>query len=140
MAGMNEADKAKQLTVDESGNNWQYPSASESGHVQITLPTAHGPNPEEQLLIKDFGAHVAQEVERSLAPNPYPKASPRKSATVTFWHYVGAAKGSQLMDEPALKRMEELARELEKVPEQKEYFEMVVRPYLHGLRPRRRQL
>jgi hypothetical protein len=137
MADMNEADKAKQLMVDEQGN-WQYPSAAESGHVQITLPTAHGPNPEEQLLIKDFGAHVAQEVEISLAPNPYPKASPRKSATVTFWHYVGAAKGSQLMDEPALKRMEALANEFEKEPEKQEYFTQVVKPWLVSLKPKRR--
>jgi hypothetical protein len=127
----------KQLAVDEQGNNWVYPSGAASGHVQITLPAAHG-NPEEQLLIKDFGGHVAREVERSLAPNLYPKASPRKSATVTFRHYLGAAQGAQLLDPAGLKRMADLASEFESVPGQKEYFEMVVKPWLVTLTPRRR--
>src|SRR5208337_3240992 len=124
-----QVDESRQLGVNESGNNWQYPSAAATGHVQITLPAAHG-NPEEQLLIKDFGSHVVREVERSLAPNLYPKASPRKSATVTFRHYVGAAQGAQLLDKPALARLEALATEFESVPERQEFFEMVVKPYM----------
>ena len=94
----------KQLGVDESGDNWQYPSASSSGYVEITLPALHGPNSEERMLVKDFGVRVAQEVERSLAPNLYPKASPRTSATVTFRHYLGAAQGATLLDAGALWR------------------------------------
>ena len=137
MAELNKVDESQRMTVDEQGN-WVYPSAVRTGHVEIVVPPAHGPNSEERMLIKDFGAHVAREVERSLGPNPYPKASPRKSATVTFRHYVGAAIGASLMDEAALKRMEALANDFEAEPEQREYFEMVLKPYLYGLTPRRR--
>lgn len=134
----NSQDDSRQLGVSENGDNWVYPSAAGTGYVQITLPAAHGQNPEEQLLIKDFGTHVAREVEQSLAPNPYPKASPRRSATETFRHYVGAAEGASLMDEGTLKRMADIASEFEATPYRQEYFEQVLKPYLDGLIPKRR--
>jgi hypothetical protein len=137
MADMNKVDEARRMTVDQQGN-WQYPSATATGHVEIVIPAAHGPNSEERLLVKDFGAHVAREVERSLAPNPYPVSSPRKSATATFRHYVGAAMGASLMDKEGLERMETLARDFEREPEQQEFFKQVIRPYLYSLKPGKR--
>ena len=128
----------KQLMVDESGDNWQYPSAASSGHIEVELPTLPGSlNPTERLHVRDFGAHVAKEVERSLT-NPYPVSSPRKSATATLRHYLGAAQGAGLMDEQALKRMENLATEFELEPEKQQFFEEVVKPYLLTLAPKRR--
>ena len=117
-----------------------YASAAASGFVEVVLPAAHGPNSEVRMHVRDFGRHVATEIERSLRPNMYPVSSPRRSATETFRHYVGAAKGASLMDAGALKRMGDLAKEFEEVgPDRQEYFEQVLKPYLHGLTPERRQ-
>ena len=138
MADMSKVDESQRMTVDERGN-WGYPSAARTGHVEIVLPAAHEPNSEERMLVKDFGAHVAREVERSLAPNLYPVASPRRSATETFRHYVGAAMGASLMDKEGLKRMETLAQDFEREPKQEEFFKQVIRPYLHSLKPGKRQ-
>jgi hypothetical protein len=133
----NKVDEQHQLTVDQKGD-WVYPSGAATGMVEIVLPAAHGPNSEERLLVKDFGSHVAKEVEKSLT-NPYPVSSPHKSATATLRHYLGAAQDAGLMDEQALKRMESLATEFESEPEKQQFFEEVVRPYLLTLAPRRRQ-
>jgi hypothetical protein len=125
------------ISADEGGGI-HYASADAEGMVEIVLPAAHGPNSEERLLVKDFGRHVAREVGLSLEPNPYPVSSPRRSATLTFRHYVGTAQGASLMDKGALGRMEALAREFEETDSPKEYFEQVLKPYLHSLSPKRR--
>jgi len=134
---MNKIDESRRITEDGQGN-FVYPYASARGYVQITIPAAHGPNPTEQLLVRDFGTHVAKEVEQSLAPNPYPVASPRKSATVTFAHYVGCAEGASLMDAAGLKHMEAIAKEFEAAPDRQEYFTKILQPYLASLSPKQR--
>lgn len=132
----------KQLGVDESGNNWQYPSASASGDVEVVLPTMpDSMNTEQRLLAKDFGGLVAREIQKSLEANPYPNTVPTRKPTEVFRHYLGCAQGSGLLDRGALGRMAELAKEFEQTPEREayfEYFEMVLKPYLVGLRPQRR--
>lgn len=133
----NQVDESQRITVDERGK-FQYPSAAATGHVEIVLPAAHGPNGEERMLVKDFGRHVAREVSRSLAPNPYPVTSPRRTATDTFRHYVGAAKGASLLDEEGTKQMTKMAAEFEAARNPQEYFDQVIKPYMMSMSPRRR--
>ena len=125
--------------ASDTREGWNYPSLSSAGLTEVVLPAAHGPNSEERMLVKNFGPFLAGEVEKSLGPNPFPKSFPRKSASQTLWHYIGAAKGASLMDSAAIGRMEMQAREFEKEPDQREYFEQVIKPYLHSLSPKRRR-
>lgn len=137
MAEMNKIDESRRMTVDERGN-WQYPSAAVTGHVEIVVPVPHGPFPEQRMHARDFPATVVRYVGEALKPNPYPVASPMKSPTETFRHFVGAARGLSLMDEGALKRMEQVAREFEAEPEREAYFEQVIKPYMMSMTPKRR--
>ncbi len=124
-----------QLMVNEQGD-WVYPSAASTGYVEIELPTLPGsPNPTERLHIRDFGGHVTAKLESAMNTGYLRQQSPAQ----VFKHYVAVAKGASLMDEQALKRMETLASEFESEPEKQQYFEMVVRPYLVTLQPKRRQ-
>jgi hypothetical protein len=118
---------------------FSYPSAAGSGHSEIELPALPGsPNPTERLLVRDFGVHVAAKIESSMTRQGYIKSGPQQSPAATFRHYVACAKGASLMDSGALKRMEQLAVEFQQEPEEREYFEMVLRPYLQSLTPKRR--
>ncbi len=54
------------IAVDDRGE-LAYSTASESGHVEVVLPSLPGsPNSEERLLAKDFGPHVASRIEASI--------------------------------------------------------------------------
>ena len=123
-----------QLTVDQEGN-WQYPTSAATGFVEIELPTPPGSlNPTERLHMREFGGHVVGKIESSINTGYLRKQSPDQ----VFRHYAAVARGASLMDEAALKRMDDLATEFEKEPEKQQFFEMVVRPYLLTLAPRRR--
>jgi hypothetical protein len=138
MAEINKIDESQRMPVDERGN-WQYPSAAATGHVEIELPTLPGsPNATERLLAKDFGPTVAGKIESSMGRQGYLKSGPQQNPAQTFRHYVTAAKGYGLLDAGAIGRMEKMAGEFEVEPNQQDYFELVVKPYLHGLKPKRR--
>ena len=123
-----------QLTVDQEGN-WQYPTSARTGFEEIELPTPPGSlNPTERLHIRDFGGHVAAKLESAMNTGYLRKQSPAQ----VFRHYAAVARGASLMDEGALKRMDDLASEFEKEPERDEYYKQVLRPWLHSLAPRRR--
>ena len=132
---MNKGDALQGMSVDRGG--WSYDDAAETGHVEIELPALPGsPNPVERMHARQFGPFVAGKVASALTAQPYLR---QQSPAATFWHYVGAAKGSGLMDRAAIGRMETLAKEFEAEPEQQEYFKQVIRPWLHSLTPKRRQ-
>jgi hypothetical protein len=116
-----------------------YNSGAASGHTEVVLPALPGsPHSEERLLVKDFGVHVAGKIESALTQNPYLRSGSQLSPTATFRHYVGAAKGCQLLDDAAIQRMETLAKEFEEEPEQRGYFNEMLKGYLLSLTPRRR--
>ena len=128
-----------QLGVNESGDCWVYPSASSSGYVEIELPALPGSlNPTERLHARDFGVRVANQIESSMKGG-YLKVGALPNAPTVLRHYLGAAQGSGLMDKGALQRMEGLASEFEATPYREEYYEQVLKPYLHSLTPKRRR-
>jgi hypothetical protein len=116
-----------------------YPSAAESGFVEVELPALPGsPNAVERLHARDFGVHVVGKIESSVKRNPYlTKSGPQQSPAQVFRHYVSCAEGSGLLDKASLGRMEQVAAGFEEDPT-REYFEEVVRPYLLSLSPQRR--
>src|SRR5208337_3226466 len=122
----------EQLGVDEQGN-WQYPASAKEGYVEIEIPSLPGSlNPTESLHMRDFGGHVIGKIESALRCG-YLKSGPQQNPVQVLQHYTQVAKGAELMDEGALKRLEGLASDFEREPEREEYFEQVVRPYLHSL-------
>lgn len=124
----------EQITVDREGN-WQYSDSAKGGFVEVELPTPPGSlNPTERLHIRDFGGMVASKIDTAMKATYLSKHTPAQ----LFRHYATVAKGASLMDEQALKRMETLANEFESEPEKQQFFELVVRPYLLTLQPRRR--
>ena len=132
------SNKPEQLMVDESGDNWQYPSAASSGYVEVELPSLPGSiNPTERLHMRDFGTVVGKHIEDSMQRG-YLKSGPQQGPAQVFKHYTAVARGASLMDEQALKRMETLATEFEREPGRREYFTQVVKPYLLTLTPKRR--
>jgi hypothetical protein len=139
MAEMNKVDASQRLDTLDARGNWVYPSAAESGHVELELPALPGStNAVERLHVRDFGVHVAAKVESSMKQNPYLKSGPQQGPAQVLKHYLAVAKGASLMDEGALKRMETLAQDFEREPEQEEFFKQLIRPYLHGLKPGKR--
>src|SRR5271165_311321 len=126
-----------QLRVDQAGN-WQYPTSARTGFVEVELPTPPGSlNATERLHMKVFGGHVVTQVETAFQCG-YLRSGPQQGPVATLKHYAACARGASLMDEGALKRMDDLASEFEKEPEKQQFFEMVVRPWLHSLAPKRR--
>jgi hypothetical protein len=135
----NQVDESQRLNRLDARGNWVYPSASESGHVEIELPALPGsPNAVERLHARDFGVHVAGKIESSMQRQPYLRSGPQQSPPQIFRHYTAVAKGAGLMDSGALKRMEQLASEFASEPDSREYFAQVVKPYLLSLSPKRR--
>ena len=125
----------EQLTVNEQGN-WEYPTSASTGFVEIELPTPPGSlNPTERLHMRDFGGLVVGKIESSMNTGYLRQQSPAQ----VFKHYAAVARGAQLMDEQALKRMDDLASEFEKEPERDEYYRQVIRPWLHSLAPKKRR-
>ena len=125
------------INTDSQGS-WTYPSAAAAGMVEIHVPVPHGPHSEQRMHARDFPEAVIRYTGESLRPNPYPKSMPMKTAPETLWHFIGAARGLHLLDEPALKRMEQLAGEFEAKPDRQEYFDRVIVPYLRSMTPKRR--
>jgi hypothetical protein len=127
-----------QLTVDQGGN-WQYPTSARTGYIEVELPTPPGAiNPTERLHIRDFGGHVIGKLESAMQTG-YLRSGPQQGPVAVFKHYAAVARGASLMDEAALKRMDDLATEFEKEPLRDEYYKQVVRPWLHSLAPKRRR-
>ena len=140
MVEPNKIDESQRLDRLDWQGNWSYPSAASTGHVEIELPTLPGsPNAVERLHARDFGQHVISRIESSMKQNPYLKSGPQQNPAEVFRHYAAVAKGAQLMDEGALRRKEQIAAEFTKEPEQAQYYETVVKPYLGTLTPRRRR-
>lgn len=136
MTESNKSAADKQLGVNEKGDCWVYANGSAAGYVEVELPTLPGsPNPTERLHLRDFGGVVVEKIESAMQCTYLTKQSPAQ----VFRHYATVAKGASLMDEGALKRMETLAQDFEREPEQEEFFKQVIRPYLHGLKPGKRQ-
>ena len=139
MAQMDRIDESQRLDTLDARGDWVYPSAAESGHVEIELPALPGsPNATERLHARDFGPTVVSRIETSMTRQGYLKSGPQQTPSQVFGHYVAVARGSQLMDPAAIGRMEALAKEFAAEPDQREYFEQVLRPYLHSLTPHRR--
>jgi hypothetical protein len=127
------------ITLSADGKSFDYPSAAESGHVEIELPTLPGsPDPVERLHARDFGVHVAGKIENAMKQNPYLRSGPQQGPPQVLRHYNAVAKGAELMDAGALNRMEQLAGEFEAEPEREKYFQQVLRPWLNSLSPKRR--
>jgi hypothetical protein len=140
MAKMDKIAESQRLDTLDAQGNWQYPSAAESGHVEIEIPALPGgPNATERLHAVDFGPFVVGKVEASMNRQGYLRSGPQQKPAAVFRHYVGAAKGYGLMDSGAIGRMETLAAEFETEGDQRGYFEEVLVPYLRSLTPTRRR-
>jgi hypothetical protein len=139
MAEPNTIDESERLdTLDKQGN-WQYPSAAAEGRVEVELPALPGsPNAAERLHVADFGRHIIGQIEKSMNRQPYMKSGPQQNPVEVFQHYTAVAKGATLLDAGTLSRMEAISKEFEREPEQEEYFNQVLRPYLLSLTPKRR--
>src|ERR1039458_9643826 len=98
------------ITVDDRGQ-MNYASAAAEGMVEIVLPAPNGPHAEQRMHVRDFPTTVLREIEQSFKPNMYEKSSPRKSPTDTLRHYIGAARGAQLLDDAGIRRLESLAKQ-----------------------------
>ena len=123
----------EQLEVD-AGGNFVYPEQLSQGYEQVEIPSSGSVTPTETLLLRDLGGHISNKVESAFKCSYLTKQTPVQ----VLQHYTAMVKELQLMDSAAIGRMETLATEFEKEPEKQAYFEMVVRPYLHSLVPRRR--
>lgn len=135
----NRIDGSQRMDTLDMDGRWIYPSAAETGHTEVWLPTLPGsPTTVERMLTKDFGAVVMGHIENAFNRQGYLRSGPQQTGPQVLKHYVAVAKGASLMDSAALGRMELLASEFEAEPEQREYFAMVVRPYLLSLSPKRR--
>jgi hypothetical protein len=131
-------DPDKAITVDDRGE-MQYATGAQSGHVEIIVPALPGgPNGEERLLARNFGEHVISRIEASMKQPGYLKSGPQQTAPQVFAHYCAVAKGASLMDAGALRRMEGLSKDFSTEPEQAAFYEMVIKPYLRELAPKRR--
>jgi hypothetical protein len=126
------------IRTDADGH-LNYDSAAAEGMVQVFLPALPGDShTQERLLAKNFGVHVAGKIEAAFKKQPYLQSGATQSPDRVFRHYLGAAKGSGLVDSGTFGRMEKLAAEFEAESEQQEYFQQVLKPYLFSLTPKRR--
>ncbi len=126
------------ISINERGG-MTYASASATGHVEIELPALPGgPNQTERLHARDFGAFVAGKIESAMTRQPYLRSGPQQKPSEVFRHYLGCAKGAELMDSRSLKNMEKLAAEFAAESEQAEFYKQVISPWLYGLRPGKR--
>jgi len=129
-----DAKMAEPLEVNANGG-WVYPAQLKEGFEETEIPAPPGSlNATERLHMKDFGGMVISKIESSMNTRYLRKHSPAQ----VFRHYATVAKGSELMDIGAIGRMEEIAKEFEQTPMKAEYYEMVVRPWLLTLAPKRR--
>lgn len=134
-----ETPKNADTGIEVADGELNYPSAAESGHVEIELPSLPGsPNSTERLHVRDFGPFVVGKIEARMKQQGYLKSGVQASPGQIFRHYTGAVKGYGLLDEAAIGRMESLASEFDETAEPAEFFEQVVKPYLYNLTPKRR--
>ena len=127
------------IDVDDRGQ-MNYASAASSGHIEVELPSLPGsPNPTERMLARDFGPHVVGKIEAAQNRPGYLTTGATQTPAQTFRHYIAVAKGAGLVDAGTISRMEKMAAEFEKEPNQQDYFELVVKPFLHGLTPTKRR-
>ena len=123
------------INVDDRGA-LQYASAAATGHVEIMVPSLPGsPRTTETLHARTFGQHVIGKIESSMNRQGYMTTGPTQQPAEVLRHYTSVARGARLMDEGALKRMETLAQDFEREPEQREFFKQVVKPWLGSLNP-----
>lgn len=127
-----------EITVDDAGR-LNYASAAAEGRIEIDCPLPHGARAQQRMHAVDFPAVVVRYVGESLKPNMYSVTTPMKSAPATLRHFIGAARGLNLLDEPALGRMETLAKEFEADPDREGFFHDVIRPYMLSMKPGRRR-
>ena len=126
----------EQLGVNGVTGEWVYPSGEASGHIQVELPSLEGnATPTETFLLRDFGPHVAAKLESAMNASYLRRQNPGQ----VLRHYAACARGASLMDEAALRRMDDLANDFEKEPETRQFFAQVVRPYLLTLAPTKKR-
>ncbi|MGB2676002.1 MAG: hypothetical protein WAN12_02855 [Candidatus Acidiferrum sp.] len=126
------------ITLDANGK-MGYSGAADSGFVPITIPSLPGsPRETETLLMRDFGQHVIGKIESRMAMQGYMTSGALQDPPGILAHYLAVAKGGQLLDAGTLSRGEKLSKEFAAEGDRKEYFEMVVKPWLGSLSPKRR--
>lgn len=126
------------IGVNDRGE-MSYTGASAEGRIEIMIPALPGaPRETETLKARDFGPHVVSRVEASMNRQGYLRSGPQQTGPQTFAHFVACAKGAELLDAGALLRAETLSKEFSSEANQREYFEQVIRPWLHGLTPGKR--
>ncbi len=127
------------IAVDANGG-MTYDGASREGRIEIELPTLPGsPNPTETLHAVNFGPHVASKIEAAMNRQGYLRSGPQQSGPQTFAHFIACARGAELLDTGTLRRAETLSKEFASEADQKEYYEMVIRPWLQMLTPGKRR-
>lgn len=126
------------IAVD-AGGNMTYSGASETGRIEIEIPALRGsPNPTETLHAADFGPHVVSRIEASMNKQGYLRSGPQQNGPQTFAHFIACARGAELFDPATLKRGEALSKEFSAEPNQREFHETVIRPWLLSLSPGKR--
>jgi hypothetical protein len=137
-AGERNPDRA--IRTDERGQ-MNYDSAASTGHVSVMAPSLPGsPRETETLHVRDLGQHIIGRIESSMNRQGYITSGAQQSPATVFSHYIGVVKGLALLDAATIRRMEGLAREFHEAGEdEREFFQMVVKPYLGALTPKRRQ-
>ena len=126
------------IGTDDRGG-LQYASAASEGAVEIIVPSLRGsPNAEERMLARDFPQHVISRVESAMNRPGYLTTGPTQSPAQVFAHFTASARGARLVDTDTLIHMNELAKEFEQADSPREFFVQKVRPWLHGLTPKRR--
>lgn len=139
MPKMNEISESQQTIDTDANGNLQYRDASESGFVEIMVPSPPGsPRDTETLHARNLGQHIISKVESSMREQGYLKTSALQTPAAVFRHYMAVAKGSELLDSATQERMEEIARGFSKEPATEEYFQTVVKPWLGSLTAKRR--
>ena len=90
----------------DGGETLTFPSLSNEGLVQITLPLRNqgGMAKAETLLAKDFPYHVGEMTQRAF------RAGPQEASATLSW-YVGAAAGMDLLDNKTQEKFEKLSRQ-----------------------------
>jgi hypothetical protein len=129
------------IGVDDRGR-MTYASAAAEGMVEIELPSLPGsPNSTERMLAKNFGPIIAGKIEASMNRQGYLTSGSQQGPAEVLQHYLASAKGAKLLDQDTLDYAARLHKEFaaEKGEHRQAYFQSTVKPFLHGLTPRRRK-
>jgi hypothetical protein len=126
------------ITLDANGK-MGYSGAADSGFVPVTIPSLPGsPRETETLLMRDLGQHIITKIESRMAAQGYMTSGAVQDPPAIFKHYLAVARGAQLLDAGALSRWEKLAKQYSEEGDQREFFQMVLKPWLGSLTPKRR--